>query len=92
MSEIILSVIICTRNRANDLANCLHELSTQSSEFRDVEIIVVDNGSSDNTRQVVEGFMQSPLPPIKYTVEDKEGLCVARNRGRRAARGHGRGA
>jgi glucosyl-dolichyl phosphate glucuronosyltransferase len=87
MSEISLSVIICTRNRANDLANCLQELSAQSRAFKDVEIIVVDNGSSDNTRQIVERFMLSSLPPINYTVEAKEGLCAARNRGRGVARG-----
>jgi glucosyl-dolichyl phosphate glucuronosyltransferase len=87
MSEISLSVIICTRNRAEDLANCLHELSIQSREFRDVEIIVVDNGSTDNTREVVERFRRNSLSPINYTVEAREGLCAARNRGRAAATG-----
>ncbi len=87
MSEISLSVIICTRNRAEDLANCLRELSNQSGDLGDVEIIVVDNGSTDNTREIVERFRQSSSSRINYVVESKEGLCAARNRGRAAAIG-----
>lgn len=75
-----LSVIICTRDRANDLKHCLEHLRRQYASPR--EIIVVDNASVTNeTRTVAESF------GVRYVREDRPGLDVARNTGARAARG-----
>ena len=86
-SSVLLSVIVCTRNRADELAGCLPELSRQARELPDVEVVVVDNGSTDNTRQVVEEMAAEHRIALRHVYEGKPGLCRARNRGRAEARG-----
>jgi len=68
------SVIICTRDRPNELRRCLASLPEQS--FPPAEIIVVDNASKgDETRQV------ALAAGAIYLREDRPGLDIARNRG-----------
>ncbi|MEX2234085.1 MAG: glycosyltransferase [Cyclobacteriaceae bacterium] len=75
-----VSVVICTRNRAHYLKNCLERLQYQYC--KPAEIIVVDNASlTEDTRQVAEAFQ------VRYIREDIPGLDVARNTGARAAKG-----
>jgi glycosyltransferase involved in cell wall biosynthesis len=82
----ILSVIICTRNRADSLARTLASLVVAASHFEDFwELQIVDNGSTDNTKAVVLSF-EGKLP-IRLTVEDTPGLSNARNAGVLKARG-----
>ena len=50
------------------------------------EIIVVDNGSTDDTRSVVEELNKGEEKPVKYTFESRIGISFARNRGAEAAR------
>ena len=70
-----ISVVICTRDRPQQLAECLSSL--QNLPQPPEEIVVVDNApSSDATRELVE-----QMPGIKYTLEPKPGLDVARNAG-----------
>lgn len=85
--DILLSIIICTRNRAIELINCLPALAEQSAVYPDVEVVVVDNGSSDKTREVVAGSITKLGYNFIYVYEPKIGLCNARNRGRQEARG-----
>ncbi len=74
-----VSVIVCTRNRADQLRNCLTALLRQTC--RPAEIIVVDNGSSTReTKLVARQF------GVRYLREDRVGLDVARNTGVRAAK------
>jgi glycosyltransferase involved in cell wall biosynthesis len=55
-----LSVIVPARNEEDCLGACLESLVAQSSEFfqlgRDWELLVVDDGSTDRTRSIAEGF------------------------------------
>jgi GT2 family glycosyltransferase len=75
-----LSVVICTRNRANTLRNCLQALQRQHT--KPAEIIVVDNASNTtDTLQVCGEF-----PTVKYIREDRVGLDIARNTGARTAK------
>jgi glycosyltransferase involved in cell wall biosynthesis len=74
-----VSVIICTRNRAAYLKNCLAAL--QNQVWKPAEIIVVDNGSSTRETKLVARQLN-----VRYIREDKVGLDVARNTGARAAR------
>ena len=75
-----ISVVICTRNRAGHLGNCLEFLKNQYCQPR--EIIVVDNASlTEDTRLVAEAYN------VRYIREDRAGLDIARNTGARAARG-----
>ncbi len=52
------SIIICTYNRSNRLKNVLQQLEEQIHEDNhDGEILVVDNNSIDNTKEVVNPFV-----------------------------------
>ncbi|MBB6735116.1 glycosyltransferase [Cohnella zeiphila] len=80
------SVAICTHNRAADLREALLSLLSQRLEDS-FEVIVVDNGSTDATKQTVREFQQSVSFPVRYIFEERLGLSVARNRAIREARG-----
>lgn len=70
-----LSVVVCTRNRAKALKNCIQALL--SSSDTDFELIVVDNNPSDNsTELLVQEFKN-----VKYYLEPRKGLDIARNTG-----------
>ena len=72
-----IAAIICTHNRDRYLGAAIDSLLNQ--DFDDYEIIVVDNASSDRTKEVVQQRLDNPL--IKYVYEPELGLSVARNRG-----------
>ncbi|MBN8560812.1 MAG: glycosyltransferase family 2 protein [Leptolyngbya sp. UWPOB_LEPTO1] len=78
-----ISAIICTHNRDRYLGLAIDSLLAQ--DFADFEIIVVDNASTDSTRQVVEARLKNPK--IRYIHEPEIGLSVARNTGARIAHG-----
>lgn len=80
---ILKSVIIPTRNRAERLKNLLTCLSTQT--ISPDEVIVVDNSSTDETKEVVLSF-ETKLP-VKYLLGRKIGPSFARNAGIRKASG-----
>lgn len=81
-----LSIIICTLNRWKLLSSLLETLITDYNESSlPLEIIVVDNGSKDQTSDVVRQFSSSM--PLKYIVEPKTGLSRARNTGSNIASG-----
>ncbi|WP_027255540.1 glycosyltransferase family 2 protein [Planktothrix agardhii] len=77
MSQSLISAIICTHNREQYLGLAIDSLLQQ--DFSDFEIIVVDNASTDRTRQVVESRL--PNPKLRYIYEPVTGLSVARNTG-----------
>jgi glycosyltransferase involved in cell wall biosynthesis len=76
-----VSVVIPTYNRAADLKRALDSVSLQTVPI--AEIIVVDDGSTDNTRDVVSQFGRG----IVYLHQDNAGVAAARNRGIGAATG-----
>ncbi len=78
-----ISVVIITRNRAEWLKDVLTSLTRQSRQPD--EVIVVDNDSQDNTREVILGF--SDRLNIKYVYEAERGIPHARNAGIRNATG-----
>lgn len=81
-----ISVIICTRNRARQLSNVLDSVAALTVPAGLAwELIVVDNGSSDNTRDVVQSYASTL--PIRYVLESTAGLSNARNRGVQEAQG-----
>ncbi|MEA5580827.1 glycosyltransferase [Nodularia harveyana UHCC-0300] len=77
-----ISAIICTHNRDSYLGAAIDSLLAQ--DFRgEFEVVVVDNGSSDRTREVVEQRLGDRR--VKYVFEPTIGLSVARNTGARVA-------
>lgn len=84
-AEPLLSVVICTRNRAELLSRALTSVVEQEFPRTDYEILIVDNGSSDRTREVANQFQTRAV--VRYLREERLGLCVARNTGWRAASG-----
>jgi glycosyltransferase involved in cell wall biosynthesis len=88
MSEqIAVSVVICTYNRAADLRQTLNSLREVSlPDWGDAELIIVDNGSSDDTATVAQSFSR-PRLPVRYVREVRRGKGHAYNAGIRAARG-----
>jgi glycosyltransferase involved in cell wall biosynthesis len=80
-----LAVVVCTRNRAALLREALVSLLDQD-DLDDVDIVVVDNGSTDDTADVVASFERRG--PIRRVHEPTLGLCIARNTGWRATEAH----
>jgi glycosyltransferase involved in cell wall biosynthesis len=76
MSELTVSVVIPTYNRAHLLGRAIKSVLNQIG--REDEIIVVDDGSTDATREVVAAFAE---PRIHYVRQAKAGAGAARNRG-----------
>jgi len=82
MSDPYISAIICTYNREQYLGSAIDSLLQQDFSF--YEVIVVDNGSSDRTREIVEERLAQPQ--LHYVYEPVNGLSVARNTGASIAR------
>ncbi|GHV54895.1 succinoglycan biosynthesis protein ExoM [Deltaproteobacteria bacterium] len=80
MPETTLTVIICTYNRARIIGDCLDSLCAQGlSPLQDLPILVVNNNSTDNTRQLVQSYVER-LPGLRMVDEAAQGLSHARNR------------
>ena len=82
-----ISIITPTHNRATLLPRLFRSLKTQTN--KDLEWIVVDDGSTDNTQEVVTSFMAENGDnfPISYIQKKNGGKHTALNRGVRAAQG-----
>ncbi len=76
----IVTVIVCAYNEAAYIAACVHALLAQTRPPD--EILVIDNASSDDT-----GARAATIPGVRVIHEPTRGLVVARETGRRAARG-----
>jgi glycosyltransferase involved in cell wall biosynthesis len=82
MDSMKISVIIPTYNRSHILPMALMSLLTQNYNFNDFEIIVIDNNSTDDTKQVIEQFIQeNPQISVCHIFESRPGSGYARNTG-----------
>ncbi len=81
----MLSVIIPTRNRADLLQLALQSLQSQTLSADSFEVLVIDNGSTDNTKQVVASFQQQ-LVNVRYFYDPTPGLHVGRHLGMKMAK------
>ncbi|MGN1235305.1 MAG: glycosyltransferase family 2 protein [Christensenellaceae bacterium] len=78
----MVSVIIPSYNRAATLLRAMQSVLSQS--YTDLELIVVDDGSKDETKEVVSSVAD---PRVRYVYQENGGACKARNRGIEEARG-----
>jgi glycosyltransferase involved in cell wall biosynthesis len=77
----LVSIVIPTYNYCNYLPTAITSCLQQT--YRNIEIIVVDDGSTDNTPAVIEAFRDS----IRYIHQANQGVSSARNKGLEEARG-----
>ncbi|MBU4481653.1 glycosyltransferase [Patescibacteria group bacterium] len=61
----LVSVVITTKSEEKNIENCLKSILNQTYPRDKIEIIVVDNNSSDRTKEIVQTFKQSTLKPYK---------------------------
>ena len=78
-TQLSISVVIPAYNAARTIAPCVEACLAQ--DYPTVEIIVVDDGSTDDTASIVQRY------PVRYLRQDNAGPATARNRGWRAATG-----
>jgi glycosyltransferase involved in cell wall biosynthesis len=81
-----VTVVLSTYNRAPMLRDALKQFVVQTMPPAAWELLVVDNNSSDDTRGVVQRFLQDCPISARYLFEPRQGLSHARNTGIDAAR------
>lgn len=84
-----ISVIVCTRNRAKSLESTLKsiELAVAEAKDLDIEAVIVDNGSTDETQDVLRHWAKQVSFPVFTPLENRQGLSHARNTGISTATG-----
>lgn len=82
----LISVVVCTYNRASLLGDVLESLVNQSLPPTEYEVVIVDNNSTDNTAAFVKDICHRHSN-FHYYIELQQGLSHARNRGWREAKG-----
>ena len=84
----MLSVIICTYNRAKYIGPLLKSIAANDLAKEEYEILLVDNNCTDNTREICESYSaKNPDVQFRYTIEPEQGLSAAKNRGIKEAKG-----
>ena len=78
----MVSIIIPTYNREKTILRAINSVLEQT--YNDIEVIIVDDGSKDNTREIIESLNCSK---IRYIYQENGGASKARNTGIRAAEG-----
>ncbi|MGC8659672.1 MAG: glycosyltransferase family A protein, partial [Desulfomonilaceae bacterium] len=82
------SIVVPTLNRCDSLRTSVASLLESKFPPSDYEILIVDNGSTDNTRQIAEKFIESNFgTPIRYFYEPIPGLLSARHMGALESKG-----
>lgn len=81
-----LTLVISTRNRADRLRATLERLDGITTDRR-WDLVLVDNGSTDSTPEVLRRFEASTAINVRRVVEPEKGISRARNAGLRVARG-----
>ena len=76
-----ISVVLSTYNRCDMLPRALQSITSQAVEGLRYEVVVVDNNSTDRTREVGESFAKRHRGLIRYVFERRQGLSYGRNTG-----------
>ncbi|MEM9509982.1 MAG: glycosyltransferase [Cyanobacteria bacterium P01_E01_bin.35] len=81
----LVSVVIPTYNSAELVIQALNSVLNQT--YSNYEIIVIDDGSTDHTHQLIASYQSSNKHQIKYIYQDNQGVAAARNKGIEVATG-----
>lgn len=81
-----LSIIVCTFNRYVLLYRCLIKIESLIIDTKNIEVLIVDNNSTDETKSIAKNFC-SKYTNWSYFFESNQGLSYARNRGAQEAKG-----
>ncbi len=81
----VVSIILPTYNRVRFLPEAFEAIRNQ--QFTDWELIVVDDGSTDDTRELVAELSKSVTQPVRYIYQENQGAYGARNTGLDQAQG-----
>jgi glycosyltransferase involved in cell wall biosynthesis len=79
----LISIVTATYNMGNYLASAIE--SVRSQTYQKYEHIIVDDGSTDDTREIVNRYMNDPR--IRYHFQENKGQAAAKNKGIKEARG-----
>src|ERR1700674_3750141 len=83
-----ISIILCTYNRYQSLTRALESVAaSQMPESVDWQVLILDNNSKDQTREVAEAFCRRYPSHFRYVFESQQGKSFALNRGIREAPG-----
>lgn len=84
-----VSIIICTRNRANAIISCLNAtlIAINNCPEKVCEVVLVDNGSTDDTATLIKEWASTASIRVNIAYECKAGLSNARNCGLKIAKG-----
>lgn len=85
MKKSLVSVVIPTYNRAKELNRAIKSVLKQT--YKKWELIIVDDGSTDDTKKVVQNYMKKYKKKIKYLYQRNKGQGAARNYGIKRAKG-----
>jgi glycosyltransferase involved in cell wall biosynthesis len=83
MIQCLFSIIIPSYNRAHIITRAIQGVLDQT--FQDYEIVIVDDGSKDHTKEILQEY--SDNFKIKYVYQNNAGVCAARNTGAKQATG-----
>lgn len=72
----VVAVLVAERNMAEYLDRCLESIVNQT--YKDLEIVIVDDGSTDGSAEILDGFQQAD-PRIKVIYQENKGHSEARN-------------
>jgi glycosyltransferase involved in cell wall biosynthesis len=81
----IVSIILPTYNRAAFLPAAFESIKSQ--QFADWELVIVDDGSTDETRELAAQFASGTTQPVRYFSQENKGPSAARNTGLNQASG-----
>lgn len=86
MKQPLVSIIIPTYNRGRSLLKTLESVVKQT--YKNIEIVIIDDGSTDDTRNVVDKFIkENDGYEIVYIYHENQGVSISRNTGIKASSG-----
>ena len=83
MEKLLVSIIVPVYNTAKYVEECIQSILSQS--YKNIELILVNDGSTDGSREICMKYKQ--LPNIKYIEQENYGATAARKKGVEESRG-----